>query len=185
MSIGCDRTTPACCSPSADRQGDDVGLPKLARLSRLKTSTRSSSAAADAADGTALIARRRPSADPVRGRRRGRCCQGAGRLQHERRRIEPLIGPAEHGTLGREAWREIGTISADVRRQRRRPLRARAVVLDEHRQRLTAAHRGDGRQLPAAQQRAGDAGPVRANGTSHTTLVTQLCGVSQSAGPLL
>ena len=39
----------------------------------------------------------------------------AGRLQHERRRIEPLIGPAEDGVAGPVAGRVIRPILADAR----------------------------------------------------------------------
>src|SRR4029079_11402836 len=80
--------------------------------------------------------------------------EGALWLQHERGRVEPLIGLPEHSALSRAARGEIRAIETGRGRYRRGPLRPRPVVLDKHRQRLTAAHRADPAHLPVVEQRA-------------------------------
>ena len=137
-----------------------VGLPKFARLNRLNTSRRRSARAA-AAEADAPDRRDVHRAQVRAAERAARAvAERALRLQDERRRIEPLIGTAEHRALRGSPGRQVRPIEPGGRRDRRRPLRSRPVVLHEHRQRLAAAHRADGRDLPAVEQRARRAGQV-------------------------
>src|SRR4029079_7433196 len=81
-----------------------------------------------------------------------RVSEGTGWLQDECRRVEPLRGIAGYRVVGAEAVGVARTLAADAGPEGGLPLRARAVVLDEHGQRIAAAHRGDTRHAPAAEQ---------------------------------
>src|SRR4029078_4245980 len=88
------------------------------------------------------------------------------RLEEERGWTDPLIRTAEDGARRRAARGKIGTIEPGVGRNRRRPLRARPVVLHEHRQRLPAPHRADAADLPHVYERACPASRRAARGPS-------------------
>ena len=141
------------------------GTPKLARFRMLNPSTRSSRRPPlPSAPHRAVFVSDRSSvrrSGPMKSPRPG-VAERAGRLQHERRRVEPLVDAAEDGVVRAVAGRVARAILADARAARRLPLRARSVGLHEHRQRVAAAHRPDPRQVPAVEHRAGRAGqPLR------------------------
>ena len=149
--------SPSACPANARSSG----TPKLARLSTLNASRRNSSVPLRRArtSGARLTSARSSVRrfGPVERAAPG-VAERAGRLQHERRRVEPLVGTAEHGAVGAVAGRVARPVQADAWAARRRPLRARAVRGDEHRQRLAAAHGPDARQFQPPEQRAGSAG---------------------------
>ena len=78
--------------------------------------------------------------------------EGAGRLQRERRRIEPLFQPTEDGVVRSVARRIARAIEADAGADRRVPQRPRAVALHEDRERLPAAHGPDAGCLPSSER---------------------------------
>ena len=115
-----------------------------------------------------------------------RVAERTGWRNDERGGIEPLIRPPDDGVAGVASRRVAGTVWTDAGTERRRPLRARAVRGEKHRQRLPRAHGGDTRQLPAAQDvRRPPVQSSAAVGICQVTLNTQLCLASKSDRPLV